>query len=238
MQRFEIFKSWLLTAFAFPAALQILESVNPKMSFGPLLERIILNFHVVSIAFWAMISNFSHINLSGIEGILTFYLILIAVCVRSIFSRVDGVGSFYEFLIESFSLSMIFVAFTASRFDSYISIFVNFFIFFGVFLWASLDGRFESGNAKSALLMIVGCLFLLYFVGNFLPGIYKVSGNSYFLPLMGVLGAVVGIVNKSIGVSKLFFTRIVVFAFGIFAIDGMVSVVVPAIDNFLLRAGA
>jgi hypothetical protein len=231
-------KSWLLSAFALPMAFQLLVSIDERLSFGPLLERAVLHFREVSIAIWSYVANFVDINVIGIEGILTFYVILLLTCLRSGFLIVDQDRSIYKFSLEAFSQSLIVLAFSSVFSEVVWSDLLVFLIFFVGFLWSSYSFQREMMHPIVAFSVIILSLAFVYVLGTFWPNPSQYINNPYETALWGALAVSVGVVNRSVGVSNLFFTRALVFALGVFMIDFLHTKLIPTIDGFLKGAGA
>lgn len=233
--RLESLKSWLLTAFALPAAFQLLESIDGRLSFGPLMERAILNFRNVSIAFWNAVGGFVELDLAGVEGILTFYLMLLLTCVRSAFQENRADDHIFKYVLEAMSQAIIVVSISTGLTGAFWESSFSIGVFFIIFLSSSRWVRRERLTPVGAFITIALLLALAYLLGTFDT---TSTENRYSLPLWAALAIVVGVVNNSVGVTRLFFTRIFVFACGIFAIDFLHTQIIPAVDEFLKGAGA
>jgi hypothetical protein len=238
VDRLRSIKSWLLTAFALPAALQVLSSVDERLNFGPLLERAVLNFRDVSTAFWILISNFLAIDLRGAEGVLTFYIILVAVCFRAEFFSDISSFEFRYIVIESMSQSLIFVALISVGVENLWSFLILGLVYFLGFFLTTYYFSGDRIRPLRASVILVSILIIFTIFWYFLFSGNRGSGNSLRVILIGFLAASVSVVNNSVGVNRLFFSRVVVFSAGIFSIDYVHSKLIPAIDEFLAGAGA
>jgi hypothetical protein len=233
--------SWLLTAFALPGALQVLSSVDSRLTFGPILERIILNFRAVSVALWHLVSIPLGIDLSGIEGVLTFYVICIAVCFRSMWmgkSEETALLRFRFFETISITAILVCVAFSANM---SIWEFVCISAIFAVFVFWQIYKRDYNIQSPLAGILLIIAVIVFCFVLSSLPNPWtsdRVSESPYGSALWSALSIVIGITISVVGAKNLFFTRILVFALGIFAIDFGHRTLIPTIDTFLKGAGA
>lgn len=74
---YQMLKKIMIAMFAGPAALGVLAKLDERLDFTPLIERIILNFKVLSHAFWYLIEDMTGVHFSQYDDLLTIMLLLL-----------------------------------------------------------------------------------------------------------------------------------------------------------------
>ncbi len=230
-------QNWLVNVFAVPAGLAVLASFSEKLNFGPIVERVILNYEKVSIAIWSYVAYIINIPLEPLHGILTFYVVLISVCARSVLISSNTDSTINHYIGESFSQSLILFFLTNSPEDGILGSIFFISVFFGIFFLSSYFRRYDY-YPLAAVLAILGVILLSILLILCAPDSYSPQLNPSSSPLWSGVAIVVGLANRSIGVSRMFFTRVLVFVLMVFCADFVGTRVLPWIDGLLTSVGA
>ena len=227
---------WLQIAFGVPAGLALLSKLDERLDFGPILERVVLKFNVVSEYAWSAIGSFIDRDLSAYHGLLSFFALSFGLILRSIIfpSKLKINKKDRIYWIEMFSLTFIFVLFVSNfEFNSMQSFISTIIIYFIIVVIFSRQGDFRNAPPLQALAILLAFTvvvsILLYIFGDGMRIKYILG---YYI------GTFLILCSKMLGPENLVFTKIGVFAFGIFMLDFSSRVVIPGLNNFLERIGA
>lgn len=225
-------KSWIITAFAAPSALAVLAKMDDRLDFLPFLERIISGFDKVSLFAWRLIGNIIHSDLSEIHGVLTFYVICLAMMLRfSLGKKNFASGSLASKLFESAAMSIVIVALISSRAWSgtdYLYTFVFFGTLFGYATATENRDRISGFETIVAIIVMAIAVSVFIFVGS----------SKIETAVTSIIGIISAYTIRYIGSGNLFFARVFVFCAGVFILNFSGNTLVPLIDNFLTRIGA
>lgn len=233
-------RSWIMTAFAVPTSLSVLAKLDERLDFKPLLERVILNFSIVSKFFWAKIDEFLRIDfLHSIHHQLTFISIMAGVLIKFYASRrkIDDEFRATQSAIEALCQSVV----------AYIFVF---------------DNAFDEYGEK----LIATCFYTIHLFGLNIPHRFKTEGYqaAYFMHALVILGLamvmsydeynsgapiaksvsdfiallILFVLNLYIKPWSMLFTRITVFSIGIYILDYLAGTLIPDLNHLLDRIGA
>jgi hypothetical protein len=234
-------RSWLLTLIAIPLGLQGLASLDERLEFGPLLERALLNYDKVIEAFWRFVGYHLGFDAIGVEGVLTFYLMLLLACLyaalgKNVFSTVHashhGASYILEIGCQALLLTLLIGAFSHGVFTA-LAIFSIFICGFHV---ASRRWRENPLSPLGAFLSVSFVIVFVFLLALFVPRPWVGASNPLIDPLSGGLAIAVGIVNNAVGVDKQIFSRGTVAAVGVYAIDACHRVLIPHLEMLLRGA--
>lgn len=232
--------SWLMTAFAAPGGLSVLANLDDRLDFRPFLERIILNFMKVSQYVWGLVDGLLGIDfLRSIHGQLTFFIIFAGVVMRyvAIRRRADAEFSFPKSLLDLSCQSVIIYIFvipqeldlrtrllSAAMYPLFMS---------GLVLY------FSFGKSREPVVIFLYVISILW-IGLF-PSVFPsehVSNYDYRVYLVNaVILVIVFLSNLYVRPWNLFYTRIIVFAVGIYLLDYISGVLIPNLDGLLKSIG-
>lgn len=227
--------TWLATAFAVPSALAFLSKLDERLNFGPILERVILNYNIVSKSVWGLFSNLIGTNLSDMHGILTVFTFYLIFIVRESLKIDLDIPQENKYLINIEKLSQsFFVGFAFSQFD-----FSHYKLIILMAVFNLLNIKLNKFHPDKRTHEISYVKYLVIFLILFLIGShFFLEENSIKIIIAATFALVISASNKIIPLSKMYFSRVLVFGLGIFLIDWVAKSLIPNLETFLTTIGA
>ncbi len=260
--RKDIFKDIISWMFATPAALSVIAKLDERLDFAIILERIIINFQIVSRAFWIKISTFISIDLSGIADQLTFVVLLMCPFIYEMIiffqnkKLLDWDDDKYKNHRTYFWVTVAFLLAVSIIFDSfvYLIIFVTSFIillltalvtiFLVIHTIIYIDGIYDyfkinvKGNIYDAV-TVIGVLIVLYFGIATTDFIYSIvyeyimgDSNSGFLINYLISFLCVFVVVQCLLIPTTVY-RIGFWVLGILLVNYIATTILPALNSVL-----